>query len=106
MFFTKLWDGRLSFGLKIQLVHSCVLSHLDYCNAVYGSLSEANISKLQRIKNSAVRFIFNLYGKKSWESITPYSKQLHFLPVKYIIMYKAAALFVFKCLSNLAPKYV
>ena len=97
--------GRLSFELKIQLVHSCVLSHLDYCNAVYGSLSEANISKLQKIQNSAVRFIFNLYGKKSWESITPYAKKLHFLPVRYRIMYKAA-LFVFKCLNNLAPKYL
>ena len=97
--------GRLSFDLKVQLVHSCVLSHLDYCNAAYGSLSEANIYKLQKLQNSAVRFIFSLNGKKSWESITPYTKKLHFLPVRFRIMYKAALL-VFKCLNDMAPKYL
>ena len=30
--------SKLSVQLKIQLVHSMVLSHLDYCNAIfYGS---------------------------------------------------------------------
>ena len=42
-------------------MHSCVLSDLDYCNAVYGSLSEANLAMLQKIQDSAVRFIFNIY---------------------------------------------
>ena len=96
---------HLNFDLKIQLVKSCVLSHLDYCNAAYGALTEANIQKLQKLQNSAVRFVFNLYGKKKYEHITPYLKKLHFLPVRFRIMYKTALL-VFKCLNNLAPKYL
>ena len=91
--------------LKIQLVHSNVLSSIDYCNSVYGALSEANLQKLQKIQNNAVRFIFGIYGKAKRQPITPYLKEIHFLPVRYRICYKIALL-VFKCLNNIAPKYL
>jgi exonuclease III len=97
--------SHLSKALKIQLVHSNVLSVIDYCNAVYGALSEANLQKLQKIQNNAVRFIFGIYGKDKWQSITPYLKELHFLPVRFRIKYKIVLL-VFKCINNLAPSYL
>lgn len=49
--------------LKIRLDHSCVLSHLDYCNAAYGLLSEANLSKLKK----ATKFCYSLYIQSLWE---------------------------------------
>ena len=97
--------SHLTKELKIQLVHSNVLSFIDYCNAVYGALSESNLQKLQKIQNNAVRFIFGIYGKERRQSITPYLKKLHFLPVRYRIKYKIALL-VYKCLNNLAPMYL
>ena len=97
--------SKLSYELKVQLVNSCVLSFIDYCNATYGSLTEANLHKLQKIQNSAARFVFGIYGKARQQSMTPYLKKLHFLPVRYRIKYKVALL-VFKCLNNLAPKYL
>ena len=97
--------SKLSFDLKVQLVHSNVLSFIDYCNAVYGGLTEANLQKLQKIQNAAVRFIFGLYGKENRQHITPYLKKLHFLPVRFRIKYKIALL-VFKCLNNIAPSYL
>ena len=78
---------------------------IDYCNSVYGGLTEKNLFKLQKIQNNAVRFIFGLYGKKRRTSITPLLKKLHFLPVKYRIQFKVAML-VFKCVNNLAPEYL
>ena len=39
------------------------------------------------------------------DSISPYLKRLYFLPVLYRIQYKVALL-VFKCINNLAPKYL
>lgn len=98
--------SKLPNDLKIQLVHSNILSHMiDYCNAVYGGLSEANIQKLQKIQNASVRFIFGLYGKAKRTHISPYLKEVHFLPVRYRIKFKIALL-VFKCLNNIAPKYL
>ncbi len=57
------------------------------------------------MQNDAVRFIFGIHGKERRQSITPYLKQLHFLPVRYRIKYKIALL-VFKCVNNMAPKYL
>ena len=60
---------------------------------------------IQKLLNAAVRFIFGLYGMKRREHITPYLKELHFLPVYYRIRFKISLL-VFKSLNNMAPKYV
>ena len=97
--------SKLPMDLKTQLVHSNILSHIDYCNAVYGGLTEANIQRLQKIQNDSVRFIFNLYGSARRTHITPFLKKLHFLPVKYRIRFKITLL-VFKCLNNMAPNYL
>ena len=97
--------SKLSHNLKIQLVHSMVFSHLDYCNCVFGSLSEMNLNKLQKIQYSAVQFIYNLHGKDRYQSLSPFLKKLHFLPVRFRIRYKIA-LMVFKCFANIAPQYL
>ena len=97
--------SKLNHELKIQLVSSHILGFLDYCNAVYCGLLEKDLRRLQKIQNNAVRFIFGLYGKRRQESITPYLQKLHFLPVKFRILFKVALL-VFKCINNLAPSYL
>ena len=97
--------AKLTQELKVQLVHAGVLSIIDYCNAVYGALTVSDLQKLQKLQNSAVRFVFELKGKKCREPISPYLKKLHFLPVRFRIKYKLALL-TFKCLNNLAPSYL
>ena len=97
--------SRLNHTLKVQLVHANILSIIDYCNSVYAGITEKNLKRLQKIQNNAVRYIFKLNGKMKWTSISPYLKKLHFLPVVYRIQYKIAFL-VFKCINNLAPKYL
>ena len=96
--------SKLSFDLKVQLVHSMVHSVIDYCNGAYGGLSEANIKKLQKLQYAGVRFIFGL-KKFCHEHMSPYMKKLHFLPVKQRIDYKICLL-IFKCLNNIAPRYL
>ena len=97
--------SKLSGDLKVQLVHACIHSILDGCNAAYFSLTKCQLGRLQRIQNSAVRYIFNLKGKERWQSMTPLLQKLHFLPVYFRIRYKLAYL-AFKCLNNLAPSYL
>ena len=97
--------SKLSHSLKVQLVQSMIFSHLDYCNAVYGSLSEANLNKLQKIQYAAVQFIYGLSGKDRFQPLSPFLKELHFLPVRSRIRYKVA-LMTFKCINNIAPHYL
>ena len=96
--------SKLSHKLKVQLVHAGVLSVIDYCNGVCGGLSEADLYKLQKLQNSAVRFIFGI-KLSEYKHMMPYLKRLHFLPVRYRILYKLCLL-VFKCLNNIAPQYL
>ena len=97
--------SKLSQDLKIQLVHSCIHSIIDSCNATYFALTNQQLKRLQKIQNSAVYFIFGLKGKYRHRSIQPLLKELHFLPVMYRIEFKLALL-TFKCLNNLAPPYL
>ena len=51
--------SKLSMKLKIQLIHSMILSHLDYCNALFYGLSDYSLNKLTKVLYAAVRFVFS-----------------------------------------------
>lgn len=97
--------SKLSKELKIQLVHSMIFSHIDYCNALYFNLPEYLPRKLTKVLYSAVRFVFGFYGSALRMHMLPYLKQLHILPIKYRIEFKIALL-THKCLHGNAPDYL
>ena len=82
-----------------------ILSHLDYCNALYYHLPVYLLNKLTGVLHAAVRFIFGLYGSLRRIPISPYLISLHILPIKFRIMFKIA-LMTNKCFHNLAPAYI
>ena len=63
------------------------------------------LKKLQKVQNSCVRFLFGWKAIKKWDSVTPFLKKAHFLPIRQRIEYKIA-LTVFKCVNNIAPEYI
>ena len=97
--------SKLTKPLKIQLVHSLILSHIDYCNALFYNLPEYLLHKLTKVLYSAVRFIFGLRGSALRKHMLSYLKSLHFLPVKFRIEFKIALL-THKCLHGYAPTYL
>ena len=79
--------NRVLFGLKFirlcttltlrkRLVESLVIPHLDYCSVVYLDASSTLRTRLQRLANAGVRFIF---GCSRDTRITPYRRQLGWL---------------------------
>ena len=103
----NLWNigNSLSVDLKLQLVHSLIISKIDYSNILLLATSKGNQHRLQKLVNSCVRFVYNLTGDRYSNPITPYLKELHILCVEYRLKFKVA-LFVYKCLHSLAPPYL
>ena len=103
----NLWSigSMLPKELKIKLVHSFVLSRIDYCNSCLYGIRKCEMDQLQKLMNSAVRFIFNLIGDRYRDHITPYLEVLHFLQVEYRIKFKIA-LMAYRCINNFAPIYL
>ena len=65
-------------------------------------LSDMQISKLQRIQNSAARLVKRTSVR---QPVSPVLQELHWLPVKQRIKFKILLL-TFQCLSGTAPSYL
>ena len=84
------------------LVHAFITCHLNMCNSLLYGLPDSHISKLQRIQNSAARLVTRT---RFADHITPVLRDLHWLPVKFRIMYKILLL-TYKCRHGAAPEYL
>ena len=67
------------------IVHALVISRLDYSNAVLYGITEALMTKLQMMQNSAVRLIAR---QRKHQHIIPVLIKLHWLPVRWCVQYK------------------
>jgi hypothetical protein len=85
-----------------RLVAAFVMSRIDYCNSVLAELPATTLAPLQRVQNAAARLVLNL---KRTDHITPALIELHWLPVKFRIIFKLCVL-VHKSLNGLAPSYL
>ena len=105
-YFVKLRDFRhvrrfLTHDVSVLVAKGLVISHLDYCNLLFRSLSKFNQRKLQCIQNSAARIVSNT---SRYTSITPVLKKLHWLPVEQRTLFKTATL-VYKYFHTDFPRY-
>ena len=84
------------------LVHSLVISRLDYGNDLLYGVADQLLDKLQRVKNVATRVVVRA---NRYDHITSILETLHSLLVRYRIEYKVV-LMTFKILHLLAPSYI
>ncbi|KAG7308368.1 hypothetical protein JYU34_005566 [Plutella xylostella] len=74
---------RMQFFLphhtKITLAQSLLLPILDYADVSYLDLTEELLSKLERLQNLCIRFIF---GLRKYDHISEYRAQLKWLPIR------------------------
>ena len=84
------------------LVRGLILSHLDYCNAVYACLPNVDLDKLQRVQNMAAKLV---KGATKYDSASRCCKDLHWLPIRERIEYKVMCL-VFISVTGNGPSYL
>ena len=84
------------------IVHSLVISRLDFGNATLYGISDALLHRLQVLQNSAARLIT---GTRRREHISPVLFALHWLPIRQRIKFKLMVL-VYRCLHQLPPAYL
>ena len=84
------------------IVHALVTSKLDYGNAVLFGINGRLVNKLQMTHNSAARLIMR---QRCRDHITPVLIALHWLPIRFRVMYKLLLL-TFLAIHNLAPAYI
>ena len=89
-----------------KLVHSVITSRLDYCNSLFMNISKENLTKLQKVQNTAARLVL---GRKRRDSATAALRELHWLKVECRIIFKTILLCykVIKgtCSENLQVQY-
>ena len=72
-----------------QLVTSCVLSRLDYCNSLLVGTPNSVIQPMQKVQNTAARVILRA---PRHQNCTPILQQHHWLPISERIKYKTACM--------------
>ena len=86
-----------------EFLNSIVTSRLDFQNSLPLGLPECEISRLQKAQNTAARL---LTRTKRRDHITPILKQLHWLPVRLRIEYKALLLTHNSIHQESSPSYL
>mgnify|MGYP003535998733 FL=1 len=84
------------------LVSSLVLSRIDYCNSLYYGLPESTLYPLTKAFNSAARLVSRT---SMFCRISPFLVKLHWLPLKYRIIFKICLL-MFKIINTPSPSYL
>ena len=85
-----------------QLVTSCVLSRLDYCNSLLMGTPNSVIQPMQKVQNAAARLTLRA---PRHQHCTPLLQQLHWLPISERIKYKTACM-CYNSVTGSAPSYL
>ena len=92
----------LNKDILITLVHSLIVSRIDYCNSLFLGLPAYLLKKIQSVINKCARLIFSLPPRVP---TTRFLIELHWLPVRARVEFKIC-LIVFKALRFNQPKYI
>jgi hypothetical protein len=92
--------GHLITEATKILVHSYLITHLDYANSLLASLSQKKLRPIQSVQDSASHLIYRVAI-----STEVFRFRLHWLPINFSVLFKILLL-VFDCLQGTALVYL
>ena len=100
----RLIRRSIPLPIDITIASFYIIPLFDSCYSLLFNLPEYKLFKLQQLQNSVVRCV-HLRPRRSSDSITPFLKQLHWLPVPYRIKYELS-LTIHKVIHHNSPDYL
>ena len=86
----------------IMIANSLITRRLDYCNYFLFNIDDKYVNQLQRVQKSLARVVCKT---SKFCHITPVLHSLHWLKIKYILVFKINSL-VYKSLHTNQPVYL
>ena len=96
----ELLQLRNVFCVSPDVMGQFVMSRLDYCNSMFSGLPASSLAPLQHVQNAAALLNFDRQSR-----ITSTLQQLHWLLVKFRIIFKTATL-THQIIHNRCPSYL
>lgn len=93
----------LPTSTKIALAQSLLLPIIDYADASYLDLTEAQLNKLERLQNFIIRFIF---GLRKYDHVSEYRVKLKWLPIRYRRNVHILSLLYSVLFNSSSPRYL
>ncbi len=88
---------------KLQIMQSMVLSVVNYCYPAYGnSISKEDAGRIQKLQNSAIRFIFNL---SRFDRVSSFRDRAKVFPMQEVCRVMTCCM-VHKVLTLGEPEYL
>ena len=92
----------MSLSVAKTIVTALVGSRLDYCNSLLHNIAIKDITKLQHVQNYLARVVTR---SPRFSRSVPLLKSLHWLPVRYRIIFKICTI-TYQALSSKQPAYL
>ena len=83
---------------KLTIFHTFILSNFNFCPLTWHFCSKNNTSKIEKIQERALRFVYEDYTSSYDELLTKAN-----LPALHVRRLRTMAIDTFKILNNLAP---
>ena len=100
---SRYWNDLKAYQLVMEpFTHALISSELDTCSSLLHSLNKTQLRRLQQLQNTAARLVTL---SRKFTHITPFLKQLHWLPIEQRIIFKIS-MFVFKTIHGVSPTCV
>ena len=92
----------LPSSVMIKIYNAIVLPHFDYCATVWGTTSQANFTRLQRLQNRAMRLILKAPFTTHIDDLLT---ELKWMSVRQRVVFNQLV-FVWKILNGFTPSYM
>ena len=102
MYSLHFFRSSTNFRLRKHLIEMLLFPLVDYCSLVFTNMSDEQESRLDKLINSGIRYVF---GVNRFEHITPYRRELSWLRVKMRRAYFLSCS-LFKLFRSSRPLYL